>query len=233
LVVADVLQEIGQYGSASKWYAAARMQALAIGDDAALSAMLYNRAAIRIFNVRLDEIAGGVINFEEEQIALQTSSAQNYTNYISDRSMRWGFDLMAGQLSMLRGDFVHALEQFESDQFSSLAAQWPGVDCVRNADIIRCRIQGEGRLKSTDLSVVEELLCRIDVLSAPSDRAIALYSLAIAIKPHMNDLANRIFVTANQQIELVAEDRQSELTEISRFLSEFATPLALIEEGFR
>lgn len=231
LVCADIQQEVGEYAAASAWYDAARGHALEIGDDAAISAMLYNRAAIRIFNARLDEVAGQSVTVADSYIALQASSAHNYTQYIRDQSMRWGFDLMEGQLHLLRGDFDGALALFESSKFDLLAADWPNVDCVRQADMFRCRAQIGQVSGFFDEHGIEALIGRIERLPAPGDRAIAIYSILTGVRLlRMGSLA-RLEELLRRQIDMLFDDRRGELEEYSRFSRKFGDPSMLSDDS--
>lgn len=228
LVCADILQEVGFYEAASVWYAAARERALEIGDDAALSAMLYNRAAIRIFNARLDVASNVVESIEEGYIALQASSAQNYTHYIRDGSMKWGFDLMEGQLRMLHGDCEAALALLDSKGLTCLEAYWPSVDCVRQADIFRCRAQIRGLKDSFDENSIRILLDRVLSLPAAGDRAIALHSIIIGMRIRFEHLAPKVEGLLSDQLSLVVADRSQELNEFARFTHCHENPSTLL-----
>ena len=227
LVAADVLQELGVYVASSDWYDVARRHALAIGDDAAISAMLYNRAAIRVFNASLDEAAGLAVTVDDDHIALQASSAQNYTQYIHDESMRWGFDLMVGQVHMLRGDYVKALSVLESSELEVLAADWPNLDCVRQADIFRCRAQ-IGELTGSPVGEgVASVLSRIETLSAPGDRVIALYSVVAGMRALQMPSVTEIEEMLKQQHSLLRDDRRCQSEEFQRFIRRFGSPLSI------
>ena len=219
LVAADAFQEVERYGDAAYWYSYVRQRALSIGDDAVLSALLYNRAAIRVFNARIAEIRDGHVDLAGTYVELEAASAKNYTLYIRDASMDWGFDLMSGQLALLKGDYESALKLLDSPKVQGLDRQWPAVDVVRRADVFRCRAM-LGALEVGRATATAEAIERsIVTLSSPGDRAIALNSLLVGLEKCQVVESVGYVNLARSSLNLHADERRKESDELSKFMS--------------
>lgn len=218
LVAADAFQEIEAYVEAARWYGLAHQHAIASGDDAALSAILYNRAAIRIFNLRLEEVRGGQIDTFESRIALEAASAKNYTQYIRDGSMRWGFGLMTGQLLLLKFDYAQALNALDSLEVRDLEHQWPSVDLVRRADVFRCHAM-LGRIDPNQIkSYADQIWSRSGSISGAGDRAIAAYSLSVGLHKFDYEVSSSFLSLAREALNSFDDDRRREAVELNRFI---------------
>lgn len=232
LVTADAFQEIESYRDAVRWYSAAHRYALSAGDDAALSAILYNRAAIRIFNSRLEEIRGDQVDTTEDRIALEAASARNYTQYINDMSMRWGFDLMAGQIHLLKHNYEQALALLDSERFCNFEHQWPAVDLVRRADVFRCGAI-LGRIGVDDLGpYADRVWLRSGVISGSGDKAVTAYSLSMGLKSSDDNHSLRFLKIAQKALEIFDDERRRESVELDRFIrstdaqAKFTSPIS-------
>lgn len=79
LVVADVFMAVGNLSSSKRWYSHARHAAVTYGDQAAIGAITYNQAALRVYELRLRSALGLPINVETLQLAdAESRSAANY-----------------------------------------------------------------------------------------------------------------------------------------------------------
>lgn len=218
LVVADAFQETESYEKAGHWYSSARFHALASGDDAALSAILYNRSAIRLFNLRIDEICGIPLGIDECRIALEAASAENYTRYIRDNSMQWGFDLMKGQLMLLKGEYANALLLLDSERVHHIGSQWPAVDLVRQADLIRCKAAlGQYNLAQAE-ALVEQSWVGLVGKSTWGDKAVAAFSLSEGLRSVGSSVSPFYLTMAKEALEKFRGERHSESLEVEDFV---------------
>lgn len=180
LVVADALHETENQIEADRWYQISRRFAVRQGDESAIGAILYNRSVLRVFNLRLAEASGRNVDIDECRIALEAASAENYSLYVHDTSMQWAFEILFGQVHMLRRNYSAALKQLSSDGLSRLEGSWPAVDIVRIADTLRCKA-GLGQIESAELVARSVALAsRASDDIGHGDLAIAFYSLGTA-----------------------------------------------------
>lgn len=233
LVLGDICQEVELYEQASIWYGLARDSALKLGDDAALSAMLYNRASITIYNLRLQYVGGGFPRLNDGRVALEAASAQNYTHYINDQSLPWGFDLMSGQLLMLKGEAQAALDLFTAKRVEDALEQWPEVNALREADIFRCRslLQDRNALRASEVvESAQDLLKKIEFVEAPGDQAIAIHSIAVGLREVDPSYEKVLLKMSTERLALVIEDRSREMEEFVRFISLYGDRLERLEK---
>lgn len=221
LIVGDIYEEIEDYKRASAWYSLARDCALIVGDEAALSAMLYNRAAIRIYNLRLRNVGECATELNDGYIALEAASAQNYTHYVDDNSLGWSFDLMRGQLLLLKGDVPAAFDHLTTGRVEAAMAMWPEVKMLREADIFRCRVATGWSFEEAPIKVAESLVRALKVNASPGNRAIAAHSIAIGIQPFDPEYSQALLNISKEQQLLVARDRSEAMEVADRFLSLF------------
>lgn len=226
LVVADSLLETEDYRRANDWYHKARRLAIRQGDDSTIGALLYNRSAIHVFNLRIAEIGGEGVDIDECLIALEAASAENYSLYVRDTSMRWAFDVLNGQLQMLRARYAEALEKLDAESVCGLESSWPAVHAVRVADVLRCKA-GLSQIEVSDLetSVIGLSSKGLDVIGS-GDSALVYHSLDTAFKllgkPGAHDYHGR----AMSALSRFRQAQQSEAAMIQRFFVTVAsTPM--------
>jgi hypothetical protein len=182
LLFGDCYQEIEDYDTAAVWYRDVHARSIVCGDEVSLSACLYNRAAIRLFNVRILEIVGTPIDLTACKVEIEAASAINYATYVGDNSMTWASRLLSGQLHMLAGQPDDALSLFNSVPTAGLAETWPGVDLVKMADTLQCR--AVLRTLNSDEIVVEAGRLGELIAAWPNDgdAALAAFSLLRSIE---------------------------------------------------
>jgi hypothetical protein len=109
LVVADAYHFAGRFDLAKDWYAAVRQHALAEGDDAMISAMLHNVAALRVNRVHLADAFGEDCAAELQRAQMETESAESYDFGIGTLSLRSFVPLLRAQLLAVQRRFGEAL----------------------------------------------------------------------------------------------------------------------------
>ena len=80
LVLGDAFLYIGREVPSRRWYDRARLAANKMGDQAAIGALTYNRAALRVSAIRMMEIEGVV---PDDQLSLTRSEVNSAINYQS------------------------------------------------------------------------------------------------------------------------------------------------------
>lgn len=214
IVIADALHETCEYEHSRQWYDCARRNAIDIGDDSAVSALLYNRAAIRMFNTRLDSARGVSPDIEGCRVEMEASSARNYTEYVREDSMKWAFDMFWGQLHLIRGEFQAAASMLDRPGVADQLRGWPAVDAVRRGDLIWCDA-ALGRaspieLESSIQAARDKLLPRL----SPSDAALVASSLTSAAELIQASVADDCRKLRDRYLALVEIERAKELSAI-------------------
>lgn len=112
LVLADAYHSADRYDLARRWYDYTRNQAAAEGDQALISAMLFNVATIRTANVRIASAFG--ISREQETLRarMEVDSSRTYDAAVGANSCEGATPLMRGQLMVVEGKYSDALNIF-------------------------------------------------------------------------------------------------------------------------
>lgn len=123
LVMASSYHLAGDYTLARPWYEAARLHAAAEGDDATVSAMLFNVATLRASNVRLDDTFGIDSTKEAHRAGMEASSAENYDDAIGSASLDFLSLMLRGQIFTIKKKYSEALKCFDGIDTSKLQAR--------------------------------------------------------------------------------------------------------------
>lgn len=107
-VVADAYQLAGRYDCSRPWYEKTRLHATAEGDQATLSAMLYNVAVFRTANLRLADAFGGVNATELKRATMEADSSLGYDYAVGTSTFVSLGPMMYGQLLALEKRFPDA-----------------------------------------------------------------------------------------------------------------------------
>ena len=78
LVLGDAFVYAGEESAARKWYDDARVSANKLGDQAAIGAITYNRAALHVSNARIRKLSSAIPPAEMTLIDAEVRSAVNY-----------------------------------------------------------------------------------------------------------------------------------------------------------
>jgi len=114
LVLADAYHLTDQYVLARPWYERARLNAAGEGDEATLSAMLYNVAAFRAANVRLVDTFGGENAKEAHRASMETSSSINFDFAIGTEGLGFLSYILRGLILTIDKQYAEALKAFDS-----------------------------------------------------------------------------------------------------------------------
>jgi tetratricopeptide (TPR) repeat protein len=153
LVLADAFHFAGRFDLAKPWYAAVREHALAEGDDAMISAMLHNVAALRANQVRLADAFGEPQLEEANRAILEAESTRNYDFGIGTLSLGQLLPLVRAQLFMVQGKFVEAVELFSETLDHDNAENLERREACFFAERAWCRMQlGQAESARADLA---------------------------------------------------------------------------------
>lgn len=123
LVLADAYHLAGSYSLARPWYEKARLRSSDDGDNATLSAMLYNVAAMRASNARLDDTFGEDSSKEVHRAGMETASSRHYDHAINSHGLDFLSLLLRGLTKTLSKSYVEALEIYASIDQSKVPLQ--------------------------------------------------------------------------------------------------------------
>lgn len=107
-VVADAYQVAGRYDCARIWYERTRLHATAEGDQATLSAMLYNVAVFRTANLRLADAFGGLKSADVLRATMEADSSLGYDYAVGKSTFVSLGPMMYGQLLAIEKNFIVA-----------------------------------------------------------------------------------------------------------------------------
>ena len=104
----------GRFDLAKPWYEFARQHAVAEGDDLTIDAVLYNVAAIRLNDLRLQQINGAPDPSEAHRAELELRSSVNYDRLKNSLSFRYALPLLEAQCVLLKGDYEAAARLYRA-----------------------------------------------------------------------------------------------------------------------
>ena len=175
LVLGDCFLYVGNRQVSQSWYERARRAANILGDHAAIGALTYNRAALRVARTRVESILGGNAEPDVVQLRLDVESAINYQRVARLISLEHLLSTAKIGVLLLASDFESALNSI-SELLSS--AQVP-PDSAQELMLRADKALALGQLGYIDGS--REILSsypesRLAIIS-PDDRAVALDAL--------------------------------------------------------
>jgi len=109
LVIADAYMYTGQQANGDRWYQRARNSAVAIGDEATIAALIYNRAAMKLARLRLESASGNVDPDNYKLLSLEINSAQNFDAVVGHTSLMQLIEACRARISLSAGEFSIAL----------------------------------------------------------------------------------------------------------------------------
>ena len=175
LVLADAYHLADQYILARPWYERARLSAAAEGDEATLSAMLYNVAAFRAANVRLADTFGIENSKETHRASMETSSSVNFDYAIGTQGLGFLTHILRGLMLTIDRKYSEALQSFDFLADESLPKRtlapiyadraWCNVNLGRNELAWQCSMRAIDELKALseadDIAYVESRVAQV------------------------------------------------------------------------
>lgn len=112
MVLADALLFAGQRESAKRWFTRAHQYAIDSGDQAAVGALMYNRAVFSLALMRAETalLATPVDAKRLNFAAMELSSARSFENAIRVHALEHLVDVWQVRVHVLRGEFARAVE---------------------------------------------------------------------------------------------------------------------------
>lgn len=126
LVMADAFHLAGRFDLARPWYEETRQRAAAEGDEATLSAMLYNVAAFRAANVRLADTFGLEMTKEAHRAKMEAASSVNYDFAIETQGLEFLTKMLRGLIYTIQKEYHLAFEMLISIDTSKIPKRMLG-----------------------------------------------------------------------------------------------------------
>lgn len=141
LVVAQALDEAGRFDLAKPWYERAHQHATTEGDDATISAMMWNKAALRLAHLRQLACTGGDAAAVHEQVRLHVESTGRFDSWRGVQSLQSLQHILRAQFLAETGGHDEALALFDAHLDEALEQGLGGIAAVLMADQAWCRLQ--------------------------------------------------------------------------------------------
>ncbi|MDP2005739.1 MAG: hypothetical protein Q8K45_08680 [Rubrivivax sp.] len=109
LVFGDAFLIAGLSSQSQAWYERARQAATRLGDHAAVGAMTYNRAALRVARCRYERLTAESTSVDVPLLRLDVESAINYQSVARLRSLEHLLTTAKVGLLFVQGDYVAAI----------------------------------------------------------------------------------------------------------------------------
>ncbi|RZJ06934.1 MAG: hypothetical protein EOP39_17730 [Rubrivivax sp.] len=122
--------------AASPWYAWARQQAIAEGDDSGLAALLYNQSQMRALRIRHAALAAEP--GEAPAALLSLESLGRYDDAVGGSARADLTPLLRAQLLAVQGDHAEAAALLEAQLPAAMAAGLARLGCSLLADLAWC-----------------------------------------------------------------------------------------------
>ncbi len=157
----------GRADLSREWYAKARAHAMADGDDASLSALMYNMAATRTAQVRRDALSQGLVR--NSGLLLGADSITHYDAAVGGSVLPDLTPVLRAQILTVEGDYEQARVLFEAHLPQTMATGLARWSSSLLADLAWCRV----KLGQMEMGLQQacEAESELDGLSDLDDRA--------------------------------------------------------------
>jgi len=167
----------GRPDLAQPWYAAARRHATADGDDATLSALIYNMAEMQTAQARHAALAD--TSGRKPELLLGADSVKHFDAAVGGSAMESLTPILRAQTLVLQGDFDKARELFEQHLPVAMSHGLARLGSSLLADLAWCRLncgQREHALQQAHEAEVElDPGCEVDDRAATHSRLAQVY----------------------------------------------------------
>lgn len=207
LVLGDAFTFVGQDDNARHWYERARLTANRIGDQAALGALTYNRAALHVSVARIRQLTAMLGSADIALISAEVRSAVNYQSVAELKSLDHLLRSASIGVMMLERRFELASAAIKEVLESGSVPQGSSELALLYADRATCLARmGQAELASEVTTKVAELL--LEQLD-PDDRALLLGALG-EVSEASGDPSSAL---SYRQAQAVALNEHRELTQ--------------------
>jgi hypothetical protein len=141
LVIAQGYDQGGRHDLARSWYTSARYHATHDGDDATLSALMWNMASLRVANLQQAAAASPIDVAAGEQALLSAESSAHFDEMLGVQSLQSLQPILQAQIYSLLGRTDEALRLYEKHLDAALREGLSPVEGVLLADRAWCRFR--------------------------------------------------------------------------------------------
>ncbi|MGY0197359.1 hypothetical protein ACWA7J_20035 [Leptothrix sp. BB-4] len=150
-VVAGAYHYAGREDLAQPWYLQARAHATAEGDGAALSSLMYNMAALRVMEVRLNERFGTADGLKVKRARLGTDSSRQLDLNVRTKALSHHTPMQQALVLSALGEHAAALALYDAHLEGALREGLGFSECLFEADRATCLLalgQGDEALRA-------------------------------------------------------------------------------------
>ncbi|MDN3921387.1 hypothetical protein [Roseateles violae] len=166
----------GKVEIAQAWNAKARFHAQAEGDEASLSALMYNTAQMRVAQMRRDSLSSNAAG--DHCMLLGVDSIRNYDQAVGGSVRPDLTPILRAQILTLEGEFAEARSLFEAHLPHAMSAGLARLGSSLLADLAWCRVNSEQPEQALQQAREAEAEVELDPDCDVDDRAAAHSRLA-------------------------------------------------------
>lgn len=203
LVLGDAFMYCGHEAVARHWYERAHISATRLGDQAAIGAMTYNRAALRVANLRIAQLSAPDQVIDYSLAKAELKSATNYQAVAGLRSLDHLLKAAQVGVFMLEHNFAKASTVIDSVLGSGEVPDHSGAFLTLRADRLTCFVNLKD-LPAARKCVAEFTESKLKSLN-PDDRAHCLAALEEAA----------VVLERNEDAQTYRLEKQAALAELS------------------
>lgn len=167
----------GRWDLAQPWYALARRQASADGDDATTSALMYNMAEMRTAQMRHESLAYPAR--PRPDLLLGADSIRHYDAAVGATAMSELTPLLRAQVLVMQGEYDAASQLYEQYLPQALGRGLSRLGSTLLADLAWCRVnlgqQEQARAHAREAELELDPRCDVDDRAATHSRLAQVY----------------------------------------------------------
>jgi hypothetical protein len=225
IIVASVNMALGRIESANLWHAEARQAALSVGDQAAIGAIIYNRAALQIHALRTEQALGATDKPSESYVMAlaEVESAINYQVIARHTSLDYLLYIAkSGALILMNRDA-------EADVLIRKILSDASVEATPNERILLEADSCALRARSESPSVLREFLGNAENLSRlkacdPDEQLIAWSAIHRSLR-HLDDVPTNLISEVELRLDEVRSSALEERRQLLAAIEPFASPV--------
>lgn len=217
IVLGDVFLFVGHLESSQNWYDVAHRAAVKLGDRAAIGAMTYNRAALRVARARFETSSNPGCALDLSMLRLDVDSAINYQSVAKLRSLDHLLTTTKIGSQILRAQFSEAAEAIATTLSSGSVADGSALHTLLKADYALCQVK-LGRAEGVASYFESPFISNVLDLDA-DDRTVALASLHEAARELNLDTSTELI---EAKLDAAASEHREFTHELSTKISAFA-----------